>query len=164
MCLATDQKEPKIAEQDITVYKLLSKRNSLVDEKQINTYTSPYQGFQYLFNYPYKTRIEESTEDTAVFDDKAEVWARNKVVEHYPELRDERLYRILERGFRRGLLKSYSNGFHSARSTKRLGTVYHHDQVYVECTIPAGSEYYEDGTDLLVSNQIIINKEVTPPE
>lgn len=51
-------------------------------------------------------------------------------------------------------------GFHSAKKKDRLSG-YSFTQI-VKCTIPKGSQYIEDKTGLVVSNQIIINKEVKP--
>jgi len=52
-----------------------------------------------------------------------------------------------------------SRGFHSARKKERFVHSYFFTDV-VKCTIPKGSQYIKDKTGLIVSNQIIINKQV----
>lgn len=53
---------------------------------------------------------------------------------------------------------SYGSGFHSAMTLKRLGSLYDgYGNVIVECTIPKGSEYMTRD-ELVISNQIILNK------
>lgn len=57
-------------------------------------------------------------------------------------------------------LRYIEQGFHSAGSRKRLEEMrfmYILDSIIVECTIPKGSLYYKNDSDLYVSNQIIIH-------
>lgn len=145
MCLITDQERPFIPEEDITVYKTLTK-----DLK------SPYYGmgvfpnlridaFQYELDKVYKTEIKE-TSDTSCFDSKD----TQDCITAYGRFK-------LRTGVR-----SFGAGFHFALEASRLKDdkkyLYENELVVVECTIPKGSEFYTNISGLGVTNQIIINR------
>lgn len=103
----------------------------IVDEGyQDNTIISWCMGFIYTFGVLYKTQIQESY-DTLFFDFKEdEAWDSR-----------ERMY--------------IGEGFHSSLTPDRYKNK---KGLIVECTVPKGSEVIHGRTNLLVSNQIIINK------
>ena len=132
MCLLTYQKEPIILKEDKVVWKIL--RKNLV---------SQHEGFKYILRKLYKTKIV-FTDSAAIYDDEQEVY-------------------WVAPGVRKPDVVSISEGFHSFYSEKYTDIILDrsHLQYYkYKCTIPAGSEYYEDETGLCASNQIIIVKKV----
>lgn len=136
MCLQTTWTEPKIAKEDLIVYKLLKK----IDDSDFFHPEYDYRAafmtdFLYKSNKLYETKIYATLDNTA-FDTLA-MNARN---EHT--------------GSR---LNSIGKGFHSAWNIERL-TDLSEDEVIVKCIIPKGAEFYIGLTDLLVSNQIIIKE------
>ncbi len=135
MCLVTDQQQPKIAEEDITVYKLLQGMNA------------PCNEFTYKLGQLYKTEVKESV-DRWCYDSLDRKTLNDKYGEKWPE--DD-------------TIKCFGEGFHSAVNPDRLRQTNMSSMwkagLY-ECTIPKGSEYYDNPSDLVVSNQIIINKKI----
>lgn len=134
MCLITEQQKPLIAAEDMTVYKLLR------DNK------SRHQFFEYEFDKLYQTTIEESGEwccadnvDSSYLDELCPNW----FLEPFPTS-----------------LKCFGQGYHSYLTIERLkrSSLYKSDAEIFKCTIPKGSEYYLNPTDLVISNQIIIHK------
>lgn len=133
MCLVTDQQQPKIAEEDITVYKILQGMNA------------PCNEFTYIVGKTYKTEIKES-KDRWCFDSSDRISLNDNYGEDWDK--DESI-------------KCFGQGFHSSLTADRLrrtnmssmwnGGLY-------ECIIPKGSEYYTNPSDLVVSNQIIIKE------
>lgn len=135
MCLITPNKEKKIAEEDMIVYKAL-----MPDARSV------LQGFLYELNKLYETEIEESDDWCAA--DSYAINALNEADYNYGTSRsDDRLISIGE-------------GFHSCKTIERAEEMKDPNERIFSCTIPKGSEYYEDLSDLLVSNKIIINEEV----
>lgn len=133
MCLITNQKESKIAEEDMTVYKVLR-----IDGK------SHVQGFPYVPGGLHKTTIEQSDQWCAA---------------------DETALDVLNEDFdrwRNGNNKSlvcFGQGFHSCRTRERavrLNETSDERGEIKEFVIPKGATYYEDMTDLLISDQIIM--------
>jgi len=145
MCLITEQKKAKIAEEDITVYKEVI----IGDEKCM----SPIHGFEYKFNKLYTSAtlrpksiiglrfaddfsIHDIRTGVYYFSDKkvniagGEVVIDNKCCD----------YVVI------------SKGFHAYTNFER------DKDINVKCIIPKGSEYFEDATGLIVSNQIIIKE------
>lgn len=60
--------------------------------------------------------------------------------------------------------KALGSGFHACETYERA-KLYLEDSIHLfpivgiyECTIPAGSKYYKDGSGLIVSSQLIVNK------
>lgn len=135
MCLITNQQEPKIAQEDITVYKNLFKIG--------NVFQSIFNKFEWKLGELYRTKIEESP-DWCSYDDTDNNYLNANYNGWTRRSHEE--------------LKCFGSGFHSAKKG-RLRT--YGSEILVECTIPKGSEYYEDFTGLYVSNQIIINKVVS---
>lgn len=131
MCLITAQKKPKITLKDKVVYKILG----------YGLYT-PYNHFKYELGVLYKIKIEEEQKyKSCCFDDEDTAYLRKKYGFDYSFDIDN------------GKLKSFGPGFHSALNIKRF--ISHAGTIY-KCIIPAGSEYYNGVTGLVVSNQIII--------
>jgi len=148
MCLITNQLEPKIAEEDIPVYKKL-----LSSKLGLNYVTSVYQNHLYTLKELNITKIWstkneyemvffDSTDDAAVHNYLRKI-CDYKFIYWRPFVLDNILLCIAE-------------GFHSALSPDRLGNL---AGLTYKCTIPKGSEYYLSFTDLIVSNQIIIVEE-----
>ena len=140
MCLVVHRDtQKKIAKEDITVYKELI----YLSEYQVGTC---YQDFEYVLEKLYKTEITKETPNEVIhtcFDCKdAEV-----LMKAYGDS-----WRINED------LISYAQGFHSAMSQDRFKVSYY-TSIY-ECVIPKGSEYYENLSGLIVSNQIIIKNKI----
>lgn len=157
MCLITAQKEAMIAEQDITVYKLFNVELTPEGEK---TYTSPFQYTGYRLNELYKTTIED-TDDDAAFDEID----RNKLNEVFRDSHDRpNWHPYWYTGSEPADVKRIGQGFHAMITLERAIPVlkeWDHSRKIVECTIPAGSEYYLNPSGLIVSNQIIVLKEVS---
>jgi hypothetical protein len=130
MCLITEQKEPTILSEDMIVYKILT-RHVFTHEL-----VSPFRSFKWDLGKLYSTNITQKEIDLL---SDAEFFDRDAKEPYYM------LY---------SQLYEYSTGFHSFK-TKDRARYY----IVFECTIPAGSEIYEDKSGLIVSNQLIINKE-----
>jgi hypothetical protein len=129
MCLITPLKEKKIAEEDITVYKVLIYGSSLL------------QGFTYEKDILYETKIEDSYDWCA-----ADSFSLEILNKEYPDFR---------KGFNRDKLICIGQGFHSCNSVKRAQEMKDCKSEKIhEFLIPKGSEYYEDLSGLLVSNKI----------
>lgn len=137
MCLTT-KNPPQIAEEDLIVYKAVYRSA----EHQIR---SEIQLFIYEFGrlYTEELKPESNLYLAQFYDDRA----CNQEIKM--GIRNE--FRVIIQSEDN---KTISRGFHSARSASRFGS----RSTIVECTIPKGSIYYEDGDELIVSNQIIINK------
>lgn len=135
MCLQTTWKKPRKVLKDKIVYKLLEK----IDDK---AYKSPYNHFEYTLKKRYTTKMQETTDDSS-FDDIA-LDARD---DYYTENEGK------------GLI-SIAQGFHSAKSIKRLTKEGLFGKLICKCKIPKGAEYYYGLSDLYVSNKIIVLEEV----
>jgi len=131
MCLITEQKEPFVAKEDITVYKTVEIDKG--DKKGV--YSSYYGGFYYEFGKLYQDEMEA--------DNSFESYFGNIVIQVYGDYSLDK-YTHVHRAF-------HSMIFERLAFSNRYLTI-------VECTIPKGSLYYEDKTGLIASNQIIINK------
>lgn len=136
MCLITDQKKPKIAEEDMTVYKIL------IENKGI--YSAMFQDFEYDLNVLYKTIIKRSS-DMSGMDD----------------IDEDALTGTFGNWKKSRKLVAYGQGYHSAYKEERLENLARDfGGVIMECTIPKGSKYYDNISGLVVSNQLIIIKQV----
>lgn len=174
MCLITD-KNPQIAEKDLTVYKMMypmiegydyqskyiepGTRTDhwliRVNEKLALETGTPiltdrvravYMRFIYEIGRLYKTDIERDN-SYSLYGTEEE---QNELNQAYGiDWRDNR--------HNNGLI-SIGPGFHSAVDPKYLGGLFEFTHFLCECTIPAGSEYYTGFGGLIVSNQIIINR------
>ena len=142
MCLVVHRDtQKKIAEEDIIVYKELRHIYE-------NVVSACYQDFNYILEKLYKTEITKETPNEVIhtcFDCKdAEV-----LMKAYGDS-----WRINED------LISYAQGFHSAMSQDRFKELSYYNSSIYECVIPKGSEYYENLSGLIVSNQIIIKNKI----
>ena len=138
MCLVVHRDtQKKIAKEDITVYKELI----YLSEYQVGAY---YQDFEYVLNTFYKTEIKESEEQYHTCYDELDAQTLSLAYEDWTRNKD---------------LVSYAQGFHSAISQDRFKECWREDAYIYECVIPKGSEYYENLSGLIVSNQIIIKLE-----
>lgn len=140
MCLVVHRDtQKKIAEEDITVYKELRHIYE-------NVVSACYQDFNYTLEKLYKTEITKETPNEIIhtcFDYKDSV----VLMEAYGDF------------WRTNVdLVSYAQGFHSASDQNRFKVSYY-TSIY-ECVIPKGSEYYENLSGLIVSNQIIIKNKI----
>jgi hypothetical protein len=137
MCLITKQKKPFIAEEDITVYKVLE-----------DGLKSPFNRYNYKLGSVNKTKIRESYEwccfddvDTAFLDENHPGWKE-----------DSR---------NRSGLRCYGHGYHSATTKERLKSIVQYYGRIYKCIIPAGSKYYLGNTDLCVSDMLIVVRKVS---
>lgn len=146
MCLITEQKVAKIAEEDTIVYKEVI---LLGDEKCM----SSIQGFEYEFDklYTSVTLSPKSIIGLRFADD---------FTMHDPRVAD---YYFLDKIviYDKGEIVTdneccdyvvISKGFHAYTNFER------DKDSNVKCIIPKGSEYFEDATGLIVSNRIIIKE------
>lgn len=150
MCLITTQKEPKIAEHDLISYKLLQE-----DLRPILFYiTKDNKGFfKYVLGELNKTEIKVGgIYDWQCFGDVDLDWVerftQGQSWSQHPDLIN------FTEGFHSSFTKEPFNGV----TIDRVGTS--PKWLMFECTIPKGSEYYENPVGLVVSNQIIINKQI----
>lgn len=133
MCLQTKWKKPRIATKDKIVYKLLD------DDTNSKKANAPFNSFIYDLGKVYKTKILE-TNNWSAFDHMAEFTLRST---------------------NRKELISIGEGFHSAKTKKRLKDGLFSDRNIYRCIIPKGSKYYVGLTDLIVSDKIKIVKKIT---
>jgi hypothetical protein len=163
MCLITAQKEALIAEQDITVYKLLKvKELERHDGSVTIEYLAPYWDSHYNLGTLYKTTIKEILEDN--YCDKCAFDESDRLVL-------DSLFKDSDgranwsppcySGKEPADAKYFGAGYHACTTMERLtGPDYYGETKIFECTIPAGSEYYLNPSGLIISNQIIINKQI----
>jgi hypothetical protein len=124
MCLISRYKEPKVAQKDITVYKVV--------REVPGGYSSIYESFFYKSGKLYKTRMSKANGGSL----------------DGQELRETAHY----------VTKFYiEKGFHTAATKIRLKDLIWCDEIIVKGTIPKGSLYYRNASNLLVSNQIILH-------
>ena len=138
MCLITRQKRVKRLKEDLKVYKMFT---STIQAGK--TYLrSPYIGFPYEEDTTYKTQLKRTS--------KAVVWFDDVVGDHYKLL-------LCNVSDIRKNFTAIKEGYHSAKTFPRLFMGYvAEDSVLIECTIPEGSLYYEDETDLIVSDSLYV--------
>jgi hypothetical protein len=139
MCLVTLQKEPLIAEQDMKIFKILTK-----------TLKPPYwMGEPYELEKLYQTELVKVDPTIEKYISYFDSRARNAY-------NSADLYSLITIG----------QGFHSItdfdRAKDALDNMFHFtDEKFMHtATIPKGSLYYEDSTFLIVSNQIIIHDRI----
>ena len=129
MCLQTIWKKPKIAKTNKTVYKVMY----IYGAKEAS---SQFSRFKYFLNQLYTCDIKE-IDDNCSYDDIALRWKNDLRIEY----------------------KSIGEGFHSFYKKRMCDDMINVNNLsFYKCIIPKGSKYYEDGTGLVVSNQIIIKK------
>ena len=143
MCLLTLANSPQIAKKDIKVYKLV-----LINYGQPNKVNAWSRPFEYNKHVLYQQELLSTKKPDSFYDKKAGAEFG---------LNGESAYEITVISLN---INFISNGFHSASSRERFPLIGKHPKVgrleaIKEFKIPAGSQYYKDGTGLLVSNQII---------
>lgn len=159
MCLITAQKQAIVAQEDFIVYKYLR----VIDEDTLQKICrAPYHDMEYNLGELYTTTIEEISShdnfDKVAFDTV-----------------DSNLLNILfidseqvpnwgiswYNGDEPADVKYFGSGFHAMTTLERAENV---SNMYMyrlfECTVPAGSEYYLNPSDLIISDKIIINKQL----
>lgn len=129
---------PKYAITDIICYKVL--RKGLFGESFHGIYYSPYKFFKYKLNEHVSSNFSFTLSTSIYFPPQIE----------YTTLKSVRNFNCVTQGL---------------HSFKYLSAAIGHNMrfiggVVVECTIPKGSWYYEGIHDELVSNNIIINREI----
>jgi hypothetical protein len=128
MCLYSTSVTPLIAEEDITVYKLLYNK-----EGTLLLY-APFYGFKYT---PNKLYINNDTPDIEKYDDDETV-----------------AFHHIRRKIGKGFFHAYINRDIAKRQLYRD---YKHINTILKATIPKGSKYFLGIDDDICSNQIIIN-------
>lgn len=126
MCLITRQKEPLIAEEDITVYKILTGRRAAI-----------YYYFKYEKDLLYVTVMQKALDIMP---------ADSYVMATYHTSKD---------------IISIGEGFHACTTIGRAEMLRGVGEYIFKATIPKGSLYYKDETDLIVSDKIIIHDKIT---
>ncbi len=130
MCLVTKQKEALIAENDIPIWKLLTKEK-----------LGYFFSFPYIFNTVYQTKMKIDNIPVNYFDN---------VVADYYNFKD-----FIEDS---KTLTHIHEGLHSFIDKERIKNYRSNhlciNSIVVEGIIPKGSLYYIDYTGLVVSNQI----------
>jgi len=167
MCLIIDKgKRIKIAKADITCYKVLSIAKyepigiivrRLEDSDKIMKFNSNFRG-----NFTYNKGVVAESEITklkpsqhfAYFDDKENLdyGDLHKVYYENDNYNDEGKKAVLK------LVDVYSEGLHSALTLERIDSYGDFECVICECTIPKGSKYLQNKSDLFISNKLIVNK------
>lgn len=149
MCLVTPYSWGKcvVTKKPKTVYKILK----VFENGEIRAGLAGYS-FTYQLGKLYETRIFPAFQT------------------NYLDEEDSRAGAAYMKEFNNPKMMHYGAGFHSASTKKRLAYwinqmsfVDHYLCTYqlFECTLPIGTEYYKGFTSLLVSNQIIINRQIS---
>lgn len=133
MCLITKRTEPIILEEDLEVYKLLTK-------SLWSLFYFPSKG--YILDELYITEIKES-DDWCCFDNSDELILEKE----FPNWKTATPQELICIG----------QGFHSALKPERIQDGYYS---IFKCIIPKGSEIYKEPSGLVVSNQIIIKEKL----
>lgn len=129
---------PKYATKDIICYKVLLK--GLFGEPFHGIYYSPYKFFKYKLNERVSSNFSFRLSPTLPSTPQKE----------YRYLKNLRVFDFVSQG-----LHSFKYSFAAIGHNMRfIGGV------VVECTIPKGSWYYEGAENELVSDNIIINREI----
>ena len=157
MCLITAQKQALIAQEDFIVYKWL---RVIGEDTLQKIYRAPYHDMQYTLGQLYTTTIEEISDvcDKVAFDD-----VDSKVLNDlFKDSKGDTNWCIAwYNGNEPADVKYFGSGFHAMTTLERAEKVYNMDRFKLfECTVPAGSEYYLNPSDLIISDKIIINKEI----
>jgi hypothetical protein len=160
MCLITAQKKALIAQEDFIVYKYLR----VIDEDTLQKiYRAPYHITEYNLGELYTTTIEEISDDDH-FDKVAFDSVDSDLLDNlFKDSKGERNWCIAwYNGDEPADLKYFGSGFHAMTTLERAENVSNmHEYRLFECTVPAGSEYYLNPSDLIISDKIIINKQIS---
>lgn len=135
MCLITNKKI-QIAKEDVIVYKELNP-----------DLTSIIMGFPYKLNQLYKAKLTTTIKDAVPFCNID----TNYLKANFENWRKSVLS---------GELTCYEEGFHSSISLQNMLDIQDEGTLIVECVIPKGTRYVEDFVGFIVSEQIMILKEV----
>lgn len=152
MCLITRQEKAKIAKKDIEVYKEVIEvykeveiYSSIINSNS-NIINSKVQGFQYIIGKKYSTELAPKSISGLRIGIDFKV--QDEIVSRiYSQI----CYAYGHIIITNDNIKVISKGFHSFKTKNRS----HYNAI---CIIPKGSEYFEDETGLIVSNQIIIKR------
>jgi hypothetical protein len=160
MCLITAQKEALIAQEDFIVYKYLR-----VIEKDTlqKIYRAPYHDMEYNLGELYTTTIEKISDDDN-FDKVAFDSVDSNVLNNlFKDSKEESNWCIAwYNGDEPADVKYFGSGFHAMTTLERAEKVSNmYEYRLFECTVPAGSEYYLNPSDLIISDKIIINKQIS---
>jgi hypothetical protein len=126
---------PQIAEEDFVMYK-----QGIKEEKNPTTFKCRYQNFRYIPDRLYKTDITEAVDDRCVSDYDEDIY-RDEIP------KSERFYIEL--------------GFHSFATFERARVRFNSERELLskaEFIVPKGAEYYKNGANNIVSNQIVFKK------
>jgi hypothetical protein len=130
MCLKIEKHiEPSIAEEDITVYKMVK----VYGKGKKMEITSAYWSYNWTLGKEEQVEMIRDEDTNGAHDDR--------------EITD---YRNISN------IIHITEGFHSARTSQRLGRA--NDNWYqrkIQCIIPKGALYYHNLSDLYVSNRLI---------
>ena len=136
MCLITRQKTSLIADEDIKVFKVLTKNGHAI-----------YQSFKYELGKIYTEKIQHS-----------EDWSCLGIIDI------EWLHLNYPNGWRREPdLICLGQGFHSIdtlESAKKILMEIEESSNIYECTIPKGSEYYKDAVGFMISSSLVVNRDL----
>lgn len=136
MCLITN-KQVKIAQEDIEIFKVLSKNLK-----------SPFIQFQYKFDKSYFQPLSKTKDSYSTCCRIDYEYITNNYGYNYYKKIDE------------GILTAYKEGFHGSTkldNSRYLSSQLDERQIF-KCIIPKGSEYVEDFVGFIISNQIIIKE------
>lgn len=139
MCLLTQINTPFIAEEDMTVYKILETYSS-------GNLCSLYYDFYWKIGVTYTQKIIARR-----------FTGSNPCAFTHDTLADTGI-----KGVPPDKLLCITEGFHSYATLQRAKHIYRKHETLVECTIPKGATYYKDMSDLLVSNQLRVDKIIDP--
>jgi hypothetical protein len=160
MCLITAQKQAIVAQEDFIVYKWLR----VIDEDTLQKiYCAPYQYMEYNLGELYTTTIEEISDDDH-FDKVAFDCVDNALLNNlFKDSKGESNWCVAwYNGKEPADLKYFGSGFHAMTTLERAENVSNmYEYRLFECTVPAGSEYYLNPSDLIISDKIIINKQIS---
>lgn len=135
MCLITN-KQVKIAQEDIEIFKVLSK-----------DFKSPFLNFQYELDKSYFQPLSKTKDSYSTCCSIDHDYIVRNYGTHYYEKVDE------------GILTVYQEGFHGSLKLKNCEHLSSQEKQIFKCIIPKGSEYVEDFVGFIISNQIIIKEQ-----
>jgi hypothetical protein len=157
MCLITAQKQALIAQDDFIVYKYL---RVIGEGTLVKTYRAPYHYMEYTLGQLYTTTIGEISDDCdkVAFDHVDTMVINNLFKDSKGETNWSPSWYS---GDEPADVKFFGAGFHAMTTLERAEKVSSIECYGLfECTVPAGSEYYLNPSGLIISDKIIINKQL----
>jgi len=151
MCLITNDKTKYIAEEDITVYKMLAFTH---DEKYCGR-SYHHGNYYYMWGEQPEVEIKESNQWTA-YDSEAIDMCETI----YPQFHASYFGEGIKQE-QRDIFMCIGAGYHSMVKGRIDWTT---DLIVVKCLIPKGAEYYKDMTGLYVSNRLVVVEKEEHPE